>query len=138
MTHLDLPASAVEPFVRECLGCECPATVFEQVENDTRVVSGIRVQRLLAGQRLLVYLLSDVGVEQLAGQLERLQETGVAERDAAGYNRLRIVVPEQLPVELCERLTAQFERCARGDEKVHLHFVPREVLARYLVGTHSS
>lgn len=130
--NADLPISAIEPFVRECLGCECPAPVFEQLESDVRVVSGFRYQRLLAGRRLLVYLVSDTAPDQLARQLACLQQAGIAERDAAGFNRLRIVVPEQLAAGVCAQLAAQFERAAPDDEKVHLHFVPGNVLARYL------
>ncbi|WP_275099245.1 hypothetical protein [Sedimenticola hydrogenitrophicus] len=132
MKNTDLPLTAIEPFVRECLGCECPAQVFEAVEEEIRELSGIRYQRLLAGRRLLVYLLSDADPERLPEWLDRLQRVGIAERDAAGYNRLRIVVPD-LPNPLTQSgLLERFAQQAPGDERVHLHFVPRETLARYL------
>ena len=128
----ELPLPAIEPFVRECLGCNCPPSVFNKVENEHRELGGIRYQRLLAGDRLLVYLLLNMEPEKLADQLDRLQRAGIAERDGAGYNRLRIVVPGRLDEHLRRMLSEHFEQQASGDEKVHLHFVPRETLERYL------
>ncbi|WP_428635103.1 hypothetical protein [Sedimenticola sp.] len=127
--RIDLPFSAVEPFVRECLGCGCPASVFDDIESDIKVLSGIRYQRLLAGQRLLVYLLRDVTPEQLIC----LQQAGLAERDTAGYNRLRIVLVGEPDGALYRQLREQFEQNASGDEKVHLHFVSSKTLAGYLI-----
>ncbi|WP_260293602.1 hypothetical protein [Sedimenticola hydrogenitrophicus] len=132
MKNTDLPLIAIEPFVRECLGCECPAQVSEVVENEIRELPDIRYQRLLAGGRLLVYLLSDADSERLPERLDRLQRTGIAERDAAGCNRLRIVVPGRPGANLRRLLSARFAQNAPGDEKVHLHFVPRETLELYL------
>jgi hypothetical protein len=130
--HTAIPLAAVESFVRECLGCGCPAAVFEQVESDIRELNDLRYQRLLAGERLLVYLLSESDPARLSGQLELLLRVGITERDRAGYNRLRIVVPD-LPNPLTQSgLLERFAQQAPGDERVHLHFVPRETLARYL------
>lgn len=127
-----IPLAAVEPFVRECLGCGCPAAVFEEIESDIRELNGLRYQRLLAGKRLLVYLLSECDPARLSGQLEQLQRAGIAERDGAGYNRLRIVVPDRPGESQCRKLRAQFEQVVPGDEKVHLHFVPEQTLAHYV------
>ncbi|MCW8890356.1 MAG: hypothetical protein OQL20_06845 [Sedimenticola sp.] len=123
-----LPLGAIEPFVRECLGCRCPAEVFEQVESEKRALFGIQFQRMLAGNRLLVYLVLDAGSEPMPGVVGKLHQLGVAERDAAGYNRLRIVLPAELTDSLRSEVIEVFADVAEGDEKVHLHFVPQERL----------
>lgn len=123
-----LPPEAFELFAHECLGCHCPAEVFEQVVSEERALLGICFQRLLAGNRLLVYLVLDAGSENMPGVIGKLHQLGVAERDAAGYNRLRIVLPAELTDSLRDQAIAAFADVAEGDEKVHLHFVTQERL----------
>jgi hypothetical protein len=132
LMNATMPAAAVESFVRKCLGCGCPAAVFESVESDIREHAGQCYQRLRIGGRLLVYLLSDADSAKLPGQLDQLLRAGIAERDAAGYNRLRIVVPDRPDAVTQGGLLERFAQTTRGDEKVHLHFVPRETLECYL------
>ncbi|MCW8847569.1 MAG: hypothetical protein OQK19_02375 [Sedimenticola sp.] len=133
-----LPSQAIEPFVRECLGCACPAEVFAELESDIRVLSGIQYQRLLAGQRLLVYLILDEDCLNRADLLSQLHRQGVAERNSAGYNRLRIVLPAELGESIRSELIARFADLAEGDQKVHLHFVPQERLGPYRVAAGQS
>ncbi|TVO72403.1 hypothetical protein [Sedimenticola selenatireducens] len=131
-----LPTDAIEPFIRECLGCRCPAEVFEQIESEVRTFSEIRYQRLLAGRRLLVYLVITADVQALAENVRQLYRQGIRERDRAGYNRLRIVLPDELCESMQGDLIALFAELAAGDEKVHLHFVPQERVNAYATAKH--
>ncbi|MCW8944611.1 MAG: hypothetical protein OQL27_07535 [Sedimenticola sp.] len=128
-----LPSGAVESFVRDCLGCRCPAEVFKQVASEQRELFGIHFQRLLAGDRLLVYLVLDAGSKSLVGVVEKLHQLGVAERNAAGYNRLRIVLPAELEDSIRSQVIASFADAAAEDQKVHLHFVPQDRLNAYRI-----
>jgi hypothetical protein len=131
-----LPTHAIEPFIREGLGCGCPAEVFEQIESEVRVLSETRYQRLLAGRRLLVYLVINVDVRTLTENLRQLYQEGIRERDQVGYNRLRIVLPDELCGSMQGDLITLFAGLSTGDEKVHLHFVSQEQLNAYAVATH--
>ena len=48
----------IERFVRETLGCNCPAEVFARIEDDSlpSTNSGPPIRRIAIGSRLLIYL----------------------------------------------------------------------------------
>ena len=127
MKHL-LPEDAVVPFVRDVLGCNCPAEVFRTVESVQRTLSGVPCQRVLVGRRLLVYLVDWGLLGENGVSLEALLEAGRRERDREGYNRLRIVVVGESG--LSGRETRSTDGLCRlgGDEKAHIHFVTRSQL----------
>lgn len=85
---------AVERLVRETLGCNCPAGVFERIEEDRVSLSGVEgpVPRLAIGGRLLVYLVEAEDPARTAADLPAWVAATRAERDAAGMSRVRLVV----------------------------------------------
>jgi hypothetical protein len=119
----------IERFVRETLGCECPDSVFDRIDLDGRVSEpGIPLGRVVIGQRLLIYLVRADDAEFIACHLAALVAGGRQERDARGYNRLRLVIAAK-PVEpVREAAQALFQRLADKDERVHLHVIePHEL-----------
>ena len=120
-----LATDQITPFIRQGLGCGCPDSVFEQLADSREQLNGIHFQRLLAGDRLLVYLVLEAPDFGLEKGLSDLLQRGLRERDSAGYNRLRIVWPQG------ETLQAAFERQTAGDEKAHFHPLSLSELAIY-------
>ena len=60
-------------FVRDTLGCQCPDSVFEQIdyqENTGILDKDAIVKRLLVGNRLLIYIL-EIRLYQKPGQRPR-------------------------------------------------------------------
>lgn len=84
----------IEPFVRGTLGCGCPDEVFRRIELDTRPACPGRpgFTRLVVGDRLLIYVADLRDGRDVARRMEALVAHGMAERDAKGYHRFRLVV----------------------------------------------
>lgn len=124
---LDEPGAA-ERFVRGTLGCGCADEVFRRVTVDRDLAVGHRrlAWRIDVGGRLLVYVLEPGGPADLEGGLEELVRAGRAERDAGGFNRLRVVVAADDPTPLVAPAQALFGRSGAVDERVHLHVIGRE------------
>ena len=62
-------------FVRDTLGCQCPESVFDQIdyqENSDILGKDVIVKRLLVGNRLLIYVLEIDNVKSLPILLPRL------------------------------------------------------------------
>lgn len=118
-------ASRVEAFARNILGCECPADVFARVRVDEAVTVGDVVLRdhITVGDRLLIYVVEG---ERIAGdgRLAELCRQGVAERDARGLNRLRVVIAGDGGAD-----AGDAARACLPDERCHIHRVSREEAA---------
>lgn len=113
---------AIERFVRDTLGCACPAEVFHHIER--HAVAGVPWQtRIDVGGRLLV-LLADA---DRAGSLERLLSeavaSGIALRDREGFNRFRLVLLAADPAPLRASAGPVFAALAGADARAHLHVV---------------
>jgi hypothetical protein len=121
---LDAPGAA-ERFVRGTLGCGCADEVFRRVTVERDLAVGHRrlAWRIDVGGRLLVYVLEPDGPADLDEGLEALVRAGRAERDAAGFNRLRVVVAADDPAPLAAPAQALFGRSGAVDERVHLHVI---------------
>lgn len=119
-------ATAASRFVREELGCTCPEEVFRHVESARGgSAGGVPVAwRIDVGGRLLVYVLDGEPGAGLDERLEALVRFGRAERDRAGFNRLRVVVAGQDPEALVPWLDRVTKRLAPLDDRIHLHAVP--------------
>ena len=124
------PVSAIKPFVRQGLGCSCPDTVFEKVTSEWREADG-GYRRLSAGGRLLVYLVPVGPADGLEERVIGLLRQGVRERDAAGYNRLRLVVVGPLSVPRNDALFKRFKAIAGEDQWLHLHLLAEDEVRRY-------
>lgn len=123
-----LPDNAVVPFVREVLGCNCPAEVFRTMDVGQRALSGVPCQRVLVGRRLLVYLVDRDVLRRGVASLEVLLEEARRERGREGYNRLRIVIVGESDPLGRDAISDEFLRCLGRDDRAHIHFVTRSQL----------
>lgn len=118
---------AIKAFVTETLGCGCPESVFERIDYDARLVmAGLDrpLQRLLIGNRLLIYILESGDVSELQQVLPVLLAAGKADRDMHGYNRLRVVVATEQP-DLVRGEVDRLLPCLPDlDDRAHVHVVP--------------
>ena len=122
---MSLSYTQIQPFVRQVLGCQCPAEVFEKIEVSDTSLCGLDFQRILIGERLMVCLLSCPLGEHGKDNFPALVEALRVERDNNGWNRVRIVLMESEGDSCDGELTTLFERVAAGDGKLHLHRVDR-------------
>ena len=127
MTTIRNPAD-IKSFVKETLGCRCPESVFEQIDYDEQAaIPGLDtpLQRLLIGNRLLIYRLEIEDAAALRMVLPLLVESGQAERDRNGYNRLSVVIATDHPESLHHEAQRLFSSLEGVDEKVQLHVLAR-------------
>jgi hypothetical protein len=121
----------IPAFVRQRLGCTCPDEVFQSVSMDPEFrVAGCAdpLVRIGVGGRLLIYLMPDVAAAAVKQGLPQVVETGVAERDRRGYNRLRIVLDCRCPEAVARVARPLFERLPQRDDRTHLHVLDAEPL----------
>jgi len=135
----------VKDFVAGTLGCGCPDSVFGQVDYDARSSTlgpDLPLQRLLVGNRLLIYILECNDAAALRKLLPQLIEKGKAERDRRGYNRLRVVVSTGQPELIRHEAEQLFSGVGGLDDKVHLHVLSGccslEVLRDWMTCVNSS
>ena len=112
-------------FVRGTLGCQCPDDVFRSITVESRepVGGSPPFTRLSVGHRLLVYLARPGPEDTLATWIAGLVRMGQAERDAAGYNRFRLVVPAVHADQHAASARRVFAETIGQDDRAHLHIV---------------
>jgi hypothetical protein len=122
---------AIERLVREDLGCTCPAEVFDRMEAGQVALPGLAEpgRRIAIGGRLLVYLIEAEDAGQALASLPAWVSAGRAERDAAGMNRLRLVLVTAQPETVAPALQPEFEALPDHDERIHLHVLPPAAIA---------
>jgi hypothetical protein len=132
MTSCDTPS--IEHFVRVNLGCNCPDEVFRSIAIDRAPMSGPASEcaRLVIGDRLLIYVLERAAESELTESVARLATAGLAERNARGLNRFRLVVATPRPVPHPEEAQARFAQVAGSDDRAHLHLVAADMLPESL------
>lgn len=122
----------VTHFVRETLGCGCPDEVFQKIEREVIAEIGTIQQlvRIAIGDKLLIYLARPGDWVALNRSIAPLVSAGRSDRDCHHYNRFRLVAGMVDPVDTDEQIEAErlFKAAAKGDEKLHLHFVSRAEL----------
>jgi hypothetical protein len=115
-------------FVREVIGCNCPAEALRHVEawrGSTAVKSCPADYELRIGDRLLIVVTSEPA-DSLAGpRLEQVISEGRQARDDGKFNRFRLVVQGRNAAEDKEKLLRAFETVSAKDEKTHLHVVEK-------------
>ncbi|WP_052808133.1 hypothetical protein [Methyloterricola oryzae] len=118
--------AVIQGFVTGALGCGCPAEVFRQIESSWPRVERTdpNYLRILIGGRLLIYAVEGSEGSSLLHWLPSLVERGRAERDAAAYNRFRLVLLMDGAADGRDEMEAAFARQAGDDGKAHLHFLP--------------
>ncbi|HQR23765.1 MAG TPA: hypothetical protein PL152_03385 [Steroidobacteraceae bacterium] len=116
---------AIVAFVRTTLGCQCPDDVFRAVavERVGARNGGIAHVRLTVGDRLLIYVFEPGQAGAAAEVVESLARTGIAERNARGFNRFRLVIATPNPRGFPGDAPATFAAVAGPDARAHLHFV---------------
>jgi hypothetical protein len=124
MTH-DL--ERMQHFIRETLGCGCPEEVLQWIEcSHSQPVPehSLLLTRIDVGGRLLVYVVEgDEAPESAVEALPALVAAGLAERDRAGFNRLRLVVASDDPETIGPLAERAFADSAPQDDRIHLHVV---------------
>jgi hypothetical protein len=125
--------NAIEHFVREELGCQCPDEVFRHIEvEDAPEEFGIWPQgRLISvGERLLILVVCSDDPDALHRLLGGLLQEGRCFREARGFNRFRLVIATSCADVMGPSLREDFERLDGMDERVHLHVIlPEQVPA---------
>jgi len=112
----------IKYFVRDTLGCSCPDEVFEKIE-DGEDPGGACARKITIGDRLLIYILRTDGGANLATAVGTAIRQGVAERDARGLNRFRLVIAASDPDDLRGAADLALHGSVHTDEKTHLHVV---------------
>ena len=114
-------------FVRHALGCGCPDEVLEDIRyTPPRLVGAHEPGRLEVGGRLLVHLLPIRGENDVAGYRAAL-ERGLSQRDADGFNRLRLVlVASDRSALRAAAVAAATLGAEKTDERAHLHVMLSE------------
>lgn len=118
-------------FVRRTLGCACPDEVFKKIEyGDADRGEESCVQTITVGGRLLIHLWKVNDLATVEAKLPTVLFRGKEHRDRLGLNRIRIVLATD-DVERVGSLARQlFQAWSGKDEKVHLHVLRTEDLAR--------
>ncbi|MCU0933440.1 MAG: hypothetical protein MUE86_03140 [Thiobacillaceae bacterium] len=113
------PFAFARAFVRESLGCGCPDELLAQLGIERRP-GGPTV--LSVGGRLLVHIRVCAREEDLERVLAGWLEEGLAQRDALGFHRFRLVLAAADPNALRARAEAWFATRS-VDERTHLHLL---------------
>ena len=115
-------------FVREVLGCNCSDEVFQRVElkrGSTAIKSCSADYELQIGGRLLIVFTSEPVDRLNPVRLGEVIAEGKRARDAAHFNRFRLVVQAENAAQAKEGLLRTFEAIPTKDEKTHLHVVEK-------------
>lgn len=121
--------NAIERFVRQELGCQCPAAVFSRIAvEDAPEAFGIWPQgRLISvGERLLILVVRSDDPDALHRLLGGVLQVGRSLRDARGFNRFRLVIATTRADVMEPSLREGFERLEGMDTRMHLHVIAPE------------
>jgi hypothetical protein len=128
MDH-NLRDEKITVFVRDVLGCGCPDEVFDKIEVSVVNLEPdiFAVTRIVVGDTLLIYLLPNIILRTISDNIGSLVVAGKHDRDNNNYNRFRLVVPSGIKA-MEGQINEAFIDAAKGDEKLHLHFVAADAL----------
>jgi len=121
--------NVIERFIRQELGCQCPAAVFSRIAvEDAPEEFGVWPQgRLISvGERLLILVVRSDDPDTLHRLLGNLLHEGRRLREARGFNRFRLVVATTSVDVMGPFLKEDFERLDGMDERLHLHVISPE------------
>ncbi|HUN55194.1 MAG TPA: hypothetical protein VMU29_08575 [Smithella sp.] len=117
-------------FVQETLGCMCPEKVFEKINISSRLVEGYsnEITRIVVGNTLLIYVIRPESDNNLFDSVELIGLVGKNDRDLNNYNRFRLVVSIVEDFAHNDTISERFSSIFATDEKMHIHFVRKELL----------
>jgi hypothetical protein len=127
--------NTIERFIRQELGCQCPAAVFRRIGvEDVPKEFGVWPQgRLISvGERLLIMVVRSDDPDTLHHMLGNLLLEGRRLREARGFNRFRLVIATTCVDVMGPSLREDFERLDGMDERLHLHVIAPEQLPAIL------
>jgi hypothetical protein len=127
--------NAIERFIRQELGCQCPAAVFSRIGvEDAPEEFGVwpQGQLISVGERLLILVVRSDDPDTLHRMLGKLLLEGRRLREARGFNRFRLVIATTRADVTGPSLREDFERLGRIDERLHLHIISPEQLPAIL------
>jgi hypothetical protein len=125
---MSVNTSSLVHFIRHTLGCGCPDSVFENIEQSVLPSSVVTppCTRIVVGETLLVYLVSHSHLAAATEQVIELGRRGRADRDEHGYNRFRLVLSTDPSHPQALAAAAQFDNAFSHDEKMHIHLIEVE------------
>ena len=114
----------IKSFVQHVLGCGCPEEVFRHIESRSNIKMNDIVlrSRINIGNRLLIYIIDTDDAYALTSVLPVIIDAGRKERDALGFNRLRIVLAAE-DIEAAKKTAFNIFETIDKDEKIHLHLI---------------
>lgn len=119
----------IKSFVRQTLGCGCSEDVFAHIYYECGVrpyIDSPPVDRINIGNRLLVYVTQASDADSVKKNLQRLVNAGVNERNAANFNRFRLVIAADRPDDIRPIADETFRSLNNVDDKMHLHVISRK------------
>lgn len=129
---------ALVSFVRKDLGCGCPNEVFSvvQIKKDPQVFRDLPVDYMITiGDRLLIGICLSENLHNGIGEgIVTSLSVGKRLRDAAGFNRFRLVITSNDADRIQEKIKRQFQALSGLDERIHLHVVGPAVIPAFLTG----
>ena len=131
----------IKKFAVEILGCGCPDEVFHTIETEIIAfpfVEMTEIQRILIGNRLLIYLIECPEDESMKMVLPKLIQEGTAERDMKGYNRFRLVVYGKQCDIIAEKIRSLCTPYTNNDNRFFLHVQDWETVNEMLIGCQAS
>lgn len=120
-------APSLRHFIQEVLGCGCPEEVLRRIESRELSRDGVPLTRVEVGGRLLVEVFDTDDARRVAERLPGWVAAAVAERDARGFNRARIVIASADPGRMQAPAQQAFAAIGGRDERIHLHVVDRDL-----------
>lgn len=126
---------SIKKFARTALECGCEEEVFRTIiAEDNITISGSisLLKKINIGNRLLIYITKPIPDESLHEALTAIIAYGKNERDTAGFNRLRIVIPDSLQIYTLEDAENVLRTFEGADEKIHVHITGQSDLTPIL------
>ena len=127
----------LERFIRNTLGCGCPDEVFESVTVTRGLLAADGDESawwIEVGGRLLIAVTENSDQDALTSRLTRIYDDATRRRDAAGFNRFRLVVVADKAM---TGLETAFTSIGVSDDRLHLHFVTADDLPSLTITHHA-
>jgi len=120
----------IEVFVKNTLGCGCPEKVFEKIDVSKLLIPGYEkeITRIVVGDTLLIYLIRPELIANFVDSVEAIGLAGKNDRDTNKHNRFRLVVSGIDDDVLQGKVSVRYSKSFNNEEKMHIHFVDKELV----------